>query len=385
MTGKAQDDQFTLLEGREAPLSEQREVLRRKAKAIETPQTPPPPHRAPRGDMFREYAEKRWASPDYKQPTPEEVRKKAYRSLAESIEHSIYRRKKTIRGPIEKLRAVVGSNRYCEFAEWLKRIRLIKGASAPARYYSLLSLIEQRIEEMAIEYRYTYDDFDVVSFYESTKKHLDTARDRARKARSDTAELQPLLYEVSNLYLQLGIAKRMAASPTPGMSDGEVRALVADEAQKARSRRVAESRQWLRDLTVPDKRSDEDVRCGGRWITLANLAEVLGDDLRGVAGRKALWASLPAVVELAQDYRISQRDARRLLTRYTDGIINHAGAASQDPAPTGAVPSAPGGGDHQGTDRLEECRRVLQSAQGTGQVPEVAAASIRGRLKPRRP
>jgi hypothetical protein len=342
VTGKAQDGEFSLLEGREAPLSEQREVLRRpkgKAKALKAPQPPPPPHRAPRGDMFREYAEKRWASPDYKDPTPEDARRKIYKSLAESIEHSMYRRRKTIRGPIEKLRAIVGSNRYCEFAEWLNRIRLIKGASAPARYYSLLSLIEQRIEEIAIEYRYTYDDFNVFSLYDDTKERLDAARDRVRKARADTAELQPLMYEMSHLYLQLGIAKRMAASPPPRISDDESRAWLASEAKQARDRRVGESRRCLRDLMEPDKHGEDGVRSCGRWIRLVSLLEMLGDDLRGFAGHKPLWPSLPTAAELAQDYRIGQRDAQRLLIAYTDGTLSNASTAPEDQVPAGAVPS----------------------------------------------
>lgn len=390
MTGKAQDGrQFPLLDGGlEAPPSEQPEVRRqpqRRTKALETLRTPPPPHRAPRGDLFREYAERQWASPEHTQPTPEDVRRNVYRSLAESVGRSIYRRKKTIKGPIDKLRRAVGSNRYCEFAEWLNRIDAIKGASVTVRYCALLALIEKRIEEVAIEYRYTYDDFDKVSFYTSVKQELDTARDRVRKARADTVELQPLLYEMANLYARLGCAKRMAANPPPRMSDEERRALLAGEAQKARNRRVAESRQWLRDLTEPDKHSDDDVRCGGRWICFASLAEVLGDDLRGCVGRKPLWPSQPTVAELAQDYRISQRDARRLLAAYGGAGAKDAGATPQNRQSMAVAPSAAGVGGNRGAGRAKQQASALPSAPGTHPVVEVGARAVAHKPRARRP
>lgn len=390
MTGKARDPrQFTLLDGDEEPLPAQPEVVRRpkgRTKAIETPRTAPPSHRAPRGDLFREYAEKQWASPGHTQPTPEDLRHKAYRNLAESVGHSIYRRKKSLRGPIEKLRKFVGSNRYGEFAQWLNRIGEIKGASVTVRYYALLSLIEKRIEDVAIEYRYTHDDFDNVSLYESAKQDLDTARGLVHKARGDTAELKPLLSEVAHLYARLGHAKRMAASPPPRMSADTVRAWLAEEAQKERNRRVAASRRWLRDLMEPDKRRDDDVRCGAGWINLASLTEVLGDDLSGYAGMKPLWPSLPAAAELARDYQISQRDARRLLTAYAGGTLSNAGAAPQEPAPAEPVPSAPGDGDEEGAAAgLGSSGHELQSAQGTGPHAEIAAPLIRRRRQPRRP
>src|SRR4051794_22325501 len=44
----------------------------------------PPPHRAPRGDLFREAAEKTWAAPENTKQTPEDVRAKAYWRLADS-------------------------------------------------------------------------------------------------------------------------------------------------------------------------------------------------------------------------------------------------------------------------------------------------------------
>jgi hypothetical protein len=288
---------------------------------------PPPPHRAPRGDLFRELAEQSWAAPNNTTPTTEDIRAEAYRRLADSVGTSIYRRKKRLKGPIEKLRRAVGSNRFCEFAQWLQQIRSIKGASAPVRYYALLSLIERQIDGITIEFRYTYDDFDEAAFYTHMKHDLISARELVNKARLDTAELEPLLKAMAALYSSLRAAKRFVALPPQApvkMTDEERRALLAGEAQRkaqeARVARVAESRQWLRDLAQLEKRSEYDVRCGGCWISMNSAVEMVHDDLRGYVGCKPLWTATPTIDQLAADYRMTKRDAGRVLAAAGENV-----------------------------------------------------------------
>jgi len=290
-----------------------------------TPSPAPAPYRAPRGDLFRELAESHWAAPDNTQPMPEDVRGDAYRSLASSVGASIYRRRKRLKGPIEKLRRAVGSNRYSEFTQWLKRIRSIHGASIPVRYYSLLSLIDHQIDEITIEFRYTYDDFDDTAYYSNTKNQINSARELIIKARLDVAELQPLLMEMATLYSCLRAAKRVAslpALPVPvAMVDEERRACRVREAQRetqaARDARVAESRKWLRELAEREKLCDDDVRYGGGWLTLNCAVEMLCDDLRGYNSQKPLWVAIPTIDQLAEDYKMTKRDAGRVLAAYT--------------------------------------------------------------------
>lgn len=307
-----------------SPPAGKREPLRQRNRkaygASLTPSPPPPSHRAPRGDLFRELAESIWAAPENTQPTPEQLREANYRKMSSSVGTSIYRRKRRLKGPIEKLRRQVGSNRYCEFAQWLNRIRDIKGASVPVRYSSMLAIVGRQIDSIAIEFRYTLNNFDNSTQYDQTnaRDHLDTARALLHQARHDIAELQPLFVEMMHLNARLGRAKQAAALPVVPIPERvlptaeEMRALRENLAQAERDARVAESRKWVSEMSGK-KLGDDDVRRGGRWLTMYCAVELVRDDLKGFAGHKPLWSEFPTVEQLAEDYQISKRDSRRVL------------------------------------------------------------------------
>jgi hypothetical protein len=319
--------QLTFLEGTAQaipPKREQSHQRHRKPLLIrQTPAAPPPPHRAARGDMFREIAEAKWAAPDFVRETTEALREKVYRHMSSTVTRTSYRRRKKLCGPVQRLRRQVGSNRYCEFSQWLTQIRCVRGASVPVQYDSLLSMICGQIDEIAIEYRYTFDDFDNSSFYGPTRARdlLKAASDLLSKAREDVAELQPLLAAMSGLYGDLGSAKRAAARPPPTVEEENAqRERLAHEVREhikaARVARVGVSRKWLREYAEPVKHNEDDVRGAGGWISMEAAVEMVQSDLHGFANEKPLWPTLPTVDQLAVDYRLSKKAAARVLAAY---------------------------------------------------------------------
>lgn len=247
-----------------------------------------------------------------------------YRRLSESVAVTHGRRKRNLKGPVERLRHQVGGKRYFEFAEWLNRLRAVKGSSVPSRYRSMLTIMGKAIDLIEIEFRYTFQDFDQSNEFDPrhARDHLRKTREQLVHAREDTAALQPLLEEMMRLNERLGRAKQSAACPPQVLTTAweqivqktkETREHAETAAHEAR---LQESRKWLRELSRPNKQHDEDVRYGKRWIRMDALVELLRDDLRGYAGHKALWSSLPAVQRLVQDYGISERDAERLLAAH---------------------------------------------------------------------
>jgi hypothetical protein len=306
------------------PPKKTRATARRPAGATRGQHSPPPPaYRAPRGDLFREHAEKQWAAPDNKQQTTEDMRREVYERLARSVGETSYRRKRKLCGPIEKLRRQIGSNRYYEFAHWLQKIRDLRGASVPVRYRSLLTAIGRAIDGIAIEYRYTFDDFDTStrSWQTTARDLLNHTRDLLNRASHDVAHLQPLLSAMARLHSDLGNAKRRAVLPPPPPpippTAEEMREWRETQARSTRTPRVAESRKWLREFANPEKQEETDLRAGGGWISVSNAIEMLRDDLRGYGDKKPLWTTIPSVDQLSEDYRIGKRDAGRVLTAYS--------------------------------------------------------------------
>jgi hypothetical protein len=293
-----------------APTMEQRR--RRNPKALGSSHKPAPPDAAPRGDLFREQAEKERAAATVSQPdmhTPEDDRALAYYRLANSAvftdKKNTGRRK--LRGPVDCLRRNTTSNRRAEFDAWLRN-QGVKGASMEVRYASLLSRISDDIDDIALDFGYTADIHRTGTLSDPTKD----VRAQLERVCMDIAELPTLFREMESLLTHLKYTKRFAVCPPSPLSPEEKRALSEKAAKAERAPRVEQSHTYLRELAW-EKRSDTDIRYGRRWISLESMVTMIEDDLTGYANVKPLWVAIPSVDQLAEDYHISRPDARRVL------------------------------------------------------------------------
>ena len=272
-----------------------------------------PPHQASRGDLFRELAEQDQAAAtrlNPNAPTPQLDRYNIYRRWSHNWTFDGRRKPK---GPVDRLRRTVGSNRYAEFDARLKKVPGVQGASLPVRYAWLLTQIAQDIEEISADFHYT-DTWYRAAPNDPTQK----ARERLARAQGDIAELPHLFQDVAALYSHLHYTKRYIACPPPPLSPQEHEAMLAQAAQRERNARLKEARQNLGYLTFRSKYSDDPIRRAFGWITLENMICMLTDDLTGYGCPrvKPLWPSVPCVEQLATDYQISKSAAARVLATY---------------------------------------------------------------------
>jgi hypothetical protein len=305
-----------------APASGKRDRLHPPVrKTLGSSHKPAPPAAAPRGDLFREQAEKERAAATIAKPdmhTPEEDRARFYDRLADSAS-DVFRGKRKLKGPIECLRRNTTSNRRADFDGWLRRLGL-KGASMEVRYGSLLETINCEIDEIATDLRYTdADRYGTNGWCDPTKD----VRSSLARARLDVAELPTLFRGMNMLMYYLKAAKRNAACPPPPPappSEEERRQWREREAMEARATRVEESRKWLREMSEKEKHSDTDVRSRTRWISLDGIVMMVRDDLHGYGNVTPLWSSVPSPDQLAKDYGISRQEAARVLASYSQSL-----------------------------------------------------------------
>jgi hypothetical protein len=161
----------------------------------------PPEHWAPRGDLFREFYEKKRnaslaAQPDRR--TFEDDRADLYWRLHWS---SVFEGRRKLKGPIDHLKRKVGRNRCAEFDIWLKRVG-IKGSTTSIRYRRLLGTSDRELRNVATSFRYLPSPG--CELYAGAIGRVLAQLD---KARLDVSELRSLLADVGVLYRQLRNAR----------------------------------------------------------------------------------------------------------------------------------------------------------------------------------